>query len=156
MPPCSWCYVCYYLGSVPASSKNLCDNYFHLKIIKLGFRKIRNVIWGLLLAGLNLKTRFDDTKSRSISSKLNQSSFFHLYYRSSPMNCLFVVNPWSMHCTMRNITYTRHCVIYSGSSNALQLKVAIDDMYISEVKNNDNFSFIIQNNRSLPDYKLSI
>lgn len=58
---------------------------------------------------------------------------------------------------MRNITdYTRHCIIYSASSNALQLKVVNEDMYISEVKNNDNFSFIIQNNRSLPDYKLSI
>lgn len=58
---------------------------------------------------------------------------------------------------MRNIIYyTRHCIIYSASSNALQLKVANDDMYVWEVKNNDNFSFIIQNNRPLPDYKLSI
>lgn len=37
--------------------------------------------------------------------------------------------------------YTRHCFIYLASSNALQLKVAIDDMYISEVRKNDNFFF---------------
>lgn len=39
------------------------------------------------------------------------------------------------------IYHIRHCFIYSTSSNALQLNIAIDGVYISEVKNNDNFLF---------------
>lgn len=38
------------------SQNHLRDGYFHLKIIKLGVRKIRNVMRSLLVAGLKLKT----------------------------------------------------------------------------------------------------